>query len=48
MESKIRYEWWAAARPLPGSDDIPPADKEEAMKYGNLMGLVALDILSSK
>ena len=29
-------------------DDIPPADKEEAMKYGNLMGLVALDILSSK
>jgi len=29
-------------------DDIPPEDKDQAMKYGNLMGLVALDILSKK
>merc|ERR1711937_969434 len=28
-------------------NDIPPADKEEAMKYGNKMGEVALKILDS-
>ena len=28
-------------------DDIPAADKEEAMLYGNKMGLTALQILSS-
>ena len=32
--------------PNAGWDSIPPADKLEAMVYGDLMGKVALDILS--
>jgi hypothetical protein len=32
--------------PNAGWDDIPAEDKAEAMKMGNLMGTVALDILS--
>merc|ERR1711907_481677 len=46
--SKNLAAWANPDAPNAGYDSIPAEDKKAAMEYGNLMGRIALDLLSGK